>query len=59
MYLVCKEELLMYKAYRFRMYPSECNKVKLNQNIGCTLFVYNHYLDKKNKNYEMFHKNIP
>ena len=34
----------MYKAYKFRIYPNEQQKVLLNKSFGCARFVYNHYL---------------
>ena len=34
----------MYKAYKFRLYPNEQQKVLLNKSFGCARFVYNHYL---------------
>lgn len=42
----------MYKAFKFRLYPNNIQKEKLNKNFGCYRFVYNHYLSKiKNKGY--------
>lgn len=40
----------IYKAYKFRMYPNEKQKEKLNSFLGAKRFIYNHYLDKKIKN---------
>ena len=34
----------MYKAYKFRLYPSLKQREKINKNFGCSRFVYNHYL---------------
>ena len=36
----------MYKAYKFRIYPNDEQKVLLNKSFGCTRFVYNYYLSK-------------
>ena len=36
----------MYKAYKFRLYPNDEQKVLLNKSFGCTRFVYNYYLSK-------------
>ena len=36
--------MIMYKAYKFRIYPNEQQKVLLNKSFGCVRFVYNHYL---------------
>jgi len=42
----------IYKAYKFRMYPNEDQKVKINQNLGSSRFVYNYYLNKKDEVYK-------
>jgi len=36
----------MYKAYKFRLYPDEEQRISIHKNFGCNRFVYNHYLDK-------------
>lgn len=36
----------MYKAYKFRLYPNNQQKQKLNKTFGCNRFVYNYYLRK-------------
>ena len=42
----------MYKAYKFRMYPTNIQKELLNKSFGCSRFVYNYYLNKiKNDKY--------
>ena len=41
----------IYKAYKFRMYPDECTKSKLNSFMGTSRFIYNHYLELKDKYY--------
>jgi len=33
----------VYKAYKFRIYPTEEQKILINKTIGCTRFVYNHF----------------
>ena len=48
----------MYKAYTFRMYPSDLDKIKLNQNIGSSLFIYNYHLDMKKKLYETSNQSL-
>ena len=35
------------KGYVFRMYPDEKQKYLINKTIGCTRFVYNHFLSEK------------
>lgn len=42
----------IYKAYRFRMYPDKDTSIKLNSFMGTSRFIYNHYLDLKDKYYK-------
>ena len=46
----------IYKAYKFRMYPNEIQKSKLNSFMGTSRFIYNYYLNKKESMYK--EKNI-
>lgn len=41
----------IYKAYKFRMYPTKEQKEKINSHLGTSRFIYNHFLDKKNTLY--------
>jgi putative transposase len=41
----------MYKAYRFRVYPSEDQKILIEKHIGSCRFVWNHILDLRNRRY--------
>ena len=34
----------MYKAYKFRLYPNDNQKILINKTFGCTRFIYNHFL---------------
>ena len=59
-----KNDILLYnqmlhKAYKFRIYPNESQKVLLAKTFGCVRLVYNHYLDLKNKSYEENRKSPP
>lgn len=36
----------MYKAYKFRIYPNEEQKIFINKTFGCSRYVYNYYLSK-------------
>jgi len=38
-----------YKAYKFRLYPSEKQTILIHKTFGCVRFVYNHYLAKQEK----------
>lgn len=40
----------MYKAYKFRMYPTKEQEILINKTIGCTRFIYNHFLSECKKN---------
>ena len=40
----------MYKAYKFRLYPSEHQKVLISKIFGSYRFIYNHFLSKCNEN---------
>ena len=41
----------IYKAYKFRMYPNNEIKSKINSFMGTSRFIYNYYLDKKDRYY--------
>ena len=40
----------MYKAYKFRLYPNDSQRVLIHKTFGCVRFVYNYFLDKCKKN---------
>ena len=40
----------MYKAYKFRLYPSDSQKELIHKTFGCTRFIYNYFLDECMKN---------
>ncbi len=42
----------MYKAFKYRLYPTASQAEKINQNIGCARFVYNQLLDDRIKVYK-------
>ena len=39
----------MFKAFKYRLYPTTSQAEKINQNIGCARFVYNHLLGDRIK----------
>ena len=53
----------MYRAYKFRLYPTDDQKILINKTLGCKRFVYNHYLNylKDNNGINRFdlHKDLP
>ena len=40
----------MYKAYKFRLYPTFEQEVLINKTFGCTRFIYNYFLNKCKEN---------
>ena len=42
----------MYKAYRFRLYPTTNQIELIHKTFGCTRVVYNHYLEKQKALYD-------
>ena len=40
----------IYKTYKFRLYPTDKQQEKLNTFLGTKRFIYNNYLNKKEKN---------
>ena len=53
----------IYNVYTFRLYPTNEQKAKLNSFLGTTRFIYNYYLELKEKNnsltFKEMKKNIP
>lgn len=43
--------MLRHKAYKYRIYPTKEQKILITKTIGCSRFVYNHFLDKWNSSY--------
>ncbi|MCL2774831.1 MAG: IS200/IS605 family element RNA-guided endonuclease TnpB [Oscillospiraceae bacterium] len=42
----------MYRAYKYRIYPDEEQKIMFSKIFGCCRFVFNYYLDKKITDYK-------
>ncbi|MEI6296308.1 MAG: IS200/IS605 family element RNA-guided endonuclease TnpB [bacterium] len=42
----------MFKAYRFRLYPNQEQKIYLTKTFGCARFIYNKMLAERIKSYE-------
>jgi putative transposase len=42
----------MYKAYKFRLYPTKEQETLIAKSIGCNRFVYNYFLAKRKEAYE-------
>lgn len=48
----------MLKAYKYRLYPNEEQKIQLSKTFGCVRFVYNYYLAKKIELYKTEQKHM-
>ena len=46
------------RAYKFRMYPNDEQKILLAKTFGCVRMVYNHWLDRKIRQYEENKTNV-
>ena len=44
--------LTILRGYVFRLYPTNKQKKLINKTIGCTRFIYNHFLDEKINDYK-------
>lgn len=42
----------MLKAYKYRICPNKEQEILINKTIGCTRFVFNHYLSKRIESYK-------
>lgn len=50
--------MLVNKAYKFRIYPSEEQEILIAKTIGCSRFVFNHFLAKWNDTYKATGKGL-
>lgn len=50
--------MLIYRAYKFRLYPSSEQEILINQTIGCSRYVYNYFLNRKDEYYKETKKNL-
>ena len=51
--------MVMYKAYRFRLYPNDNQRELINKTFGCSRLVYNYYLSRnKETGYKTPYTNI-
>lgn len=48
----------MHKAFKFRIYPTKDQATLINKSIGCSRFVFNHFLAKWNDAYEQTGKGL-
>ena len=50
--------LLVHKAYKFRIYPDSNQALLIVKTIGCSRFVFNHFLAERNSAYESEKKTL-
>lgn len=43
---------MIYKAYKYRIYPNKEQGELISKHIGCSRWIYNYALNKKNKSYQ-------
>jgi len=43
----------IHRAYRFRIYPTQEQKILLGKHFGCTRYIHNHFLNKRIERYEI------
>jgi putative transposase len=48
----------MHKAFKFRIYPTKEQATLIHKTIGCSRFVFNHFLSKWNEAYEQTRKGL-
>jgi putative transposase len=53
-----EESMRIHKAYRFRIYPNKQQEILIAKTIGCSRYVFNHFLDKWRKMYEQTGKGL-
>ena len=61
MYIITHKEvkvMLANKAYKFRIYPSKEQEILIAKTIGCSRFVFNHFLAKWNDTYKATGKGL-
>ena len=50
--------MIRHKAYKYRIYPTKEQEVLITKTIGCSRFIYNHFLAKWNEIYESTGKGL-
>lgn len=48
----------MLKSYKYRIYPNKEQEILINKNIGCTRFIFNHYLSERIDSYKTEQKSL-
>ena len=50
--------MIVFKAYKFRLYPNNHQINLIHQTFGCTRFIYNYFLNKKDEYYNETKQNL-
>ena len=50
--------MLVNKAYKFRLYPNKAQRTLITKTIGCSRFIFNHFLEKWNNAYKQTGKGL-
>jgi len=50
--------MLVNKAYKFRLYPNKAQRILIAKTIGCSRFIFNHFLEKWNNAYKQTGKGL-
>lgn len=50
--------MLHHKAFKFRIYPTQEQSVLMRKTLGCSRFVFNHFLEKWNQTYQTTGKGL-
>lgn len=50
--------MLRHKAYKYRIYPNKEQEVLITKTIGCSRFIYNHFLNLWNDEYSKTHRGL-
>ena len=53
-----RKRLLRPRAYKFRLYPNKTQETLMAKTIGCSRFVYNHFLNLWNETYKKTGKGL-
>ena len=48
----------IFKAYKFRLYPTKEQEILINKNIGSSRYVYNYFLNRKDEYYRESKNNL-
>ncbi|WP_121615274.1 IS200/IS605 family element RNA-guided endonuclease TnpB [Virgibacillus halodenitrificans] len=51
-YILIREVGAVHKAYKFRIFPNHQQEILIAKTLGCSRFVFNHFLEEWNTTYE-------